>query len=220
MLFVVKIVHKFHQHDSSCSVEDLVLEGFVGLINAVEKFDFKCGRFTTYAGYYITQRVILALQADKLISFSANCYDDMREARKVIRELLHKETLITPELLAEKMNITFKRANKVLRAISIFECDPLKLDVLINDEGLAAPCLVDKNPLPHEQVSSKLDTQWVLSELESFLTERELKILRMYYSDHKTLCDIGEEIGLTRERVRQIKAEALVKVRENVGFRL
>lgn len=224
MRFVIKLVKHYRPYDSFHSTEDLIHEGFIGLMSAIERFERKHGKFTTYAGYFIAQKIICATQNDKLISFPPNCYAYVKQAKKIIEECGNSGEYITPDVLAREMKISIKRARSVLKIVTMLDCDPLKLDApqdsnKNNFESWSAT-LADSSDTPGRQIEDKEDKKWAFEELKVLLTPREWNILHMYYVRNMTLYDIGEdsEIKLTRERVRQIKRDAILKIREKIDI--
>jgi len=203
-------------------MEDLVEEGNVGLMNAVDRFDPAVGsRFSTYASYWIDQAIRRAVQnASQMIHIPSYLMEQIGHMRLAMREL--EEQLGRPpsiEELARHMDISPRKAAAISQAIRACTCPTQSAPA---DDGTSVTdTLPDtRTPQPHDAVFSKSDADFV-SKMLSRITEREARVLKMRYGlshDGKrmTLKQIGEAVGLTRERVRQIEKEAKRKLEEYV----
>jgi RNA polymerase primary sigma factor len=202
-------------------MEDLVEEGNVGLMNAVDRFDPTVGsRFSTYASYWIDQAIRRAVQnATQMIHIPSYLMEQIGHMRLALREL--GEELGRPpsiEELAKQMEISPRKASAISQAIRACTCPTQSTP---GDDGASVTdTLPDtRTPQPHDAVFSKSDADFV-EKMLTRITEREASVLEMRYGltngKRMTLKQIGEAVGLTRERVRQIEKEAKRKLEEYV----
>ena len=202
-------------------MEDLVEEGNVGLMNAVDRFDPTVGsRFSTYASYWIDQAIRRAVQnANQMIHIPSYLMEQIGNMRLAMREL--EEKLGRPasiDELAHHMEISPRKAGAISQAIRACTCPTQSTP---SDDGTSVTdSLPDtRMPQPHDAVFSKSDADFV-SKMLLRITDREARVLTMRYGlssgKRMTLKQIGATIGLTRERVRQIEKEAKRKLEEYV----
>lgn len=209
-------------------LEDLVNEGNVGLMNAVDRFDPDVGsRFSTYAGYWIDQAIRRAVQAaQQMIHIPSYLIEQIGHMRLAMREM-ERDLGRPPSMqeLAAHMAITPRKAKAITQAIKA--CSSRKQGSATPDgESTLSESLEDtRTPQPFEQIFSESDAELV-SRMLGRITDREALILKLRYGlkDRKgkrmTLKEIGGEVGLTRERVRQIEREAKQKLEEYVRSHL
>ena len=213
-----------HFRNRGLPLEDLVNEGNVGLMNAVDRFDPEVGsRFSTYAGYWIDQAIRRAVQAaQQMIHIPSYLMEQIGHMRLAMRSL-EEEFGRPPSMqeLAEHMEITPRKAKAILQAIRAC-ASRTQGSATIDGENTLSESLEDtRTPAPFESVFSESDAEFVSSLLDR-ITEREALVLKLRYglSERKgkkmTLKEIGEEVGLTRERVRQIEREAKSKLEEHM----
>ncbi len=204
-------------------MEDLVNEGNVGLVNAVDRFDPAVGsRFSTYASYWIDQAIRRAVQnSSQMIHIPSYLMEQIGHMRLAMREL--EERLGRPptiEEIALHMQVSPRKASAVAQAIRAAAC-PTQAGSA-EDGSLVTETLPDKRtPAPFEASFNESDTDFVVRML-SRITDREAMVLKLRYGlseqngKRMTLKEIGEAVGLTRERVRQIEKEAKRKLEDYV----
>ena len=214
--FVVSVAKQYQ--NQGLALNDLIDEGNLGLIKAVDKFDYTKGfKFSTYATWWIRQAITRAIADQaRTIRIPVHMVETINKVKKANSQLLHingREP--TPDEIAEYLDMSTEKVREILRVAQ----EPVSLETPIGEEedSHLGDFIPDDEALAPADAASISLLKEQLAEVLKTLTPREEKVLRLRFGlddgNPKTLEEVGKEFNVTRERIRQIEAKALRKLR-------
>ena len=214
--FVVSVAKQYQ--NQGLSLPDLINEGNLGLIKAVDKFDYTKGfKFSTYATWWIRQAITRAIADQaRTIRIPVHMVETINKVKKANSQLLHQNGReATPEEIGEFLDMPVDKVREILRVAQ----EPVSLETPIGEEedSHLGDFIPDDDALAPADAASMSLLKEQLSEVLKTLTPREEKVLSLRFGledgNPKTLEEVGKEFNVTRERIRQIEAKALRKLR-------
>ena len=221
--FVVSIARQFINANETLPFPDLIQEGNLGLIEAVNNFDYTLGyRFNTYSAYWIKSYIIMGIvNKSRIIRIPCHLHYDIFKARKIASQLQKQGIEPTSELLAEELGKTAKEIDESIKYnFDVSSLDKILMQENVDDSFYRNESLYESK-YSEECLMDKIFYECLINDIKSSgaLTDREKFILIHRYNldgnGIKTKTEISKQLDISRERVRQIEKRALEKLRED-----